>query len=727
MNKKYTEKQLANEIRKHNKLYWENNIPEISDEEYDELIQQLEEINPNNPVLHEVGSAGVASLGKINIDEPMISLEKTYFFKDAPKGKKSLLKWASEIMRNRNEVFLIEPKYDGISAIYSNGILATRGQGTEEENVTDKVPLIELESINYTGQLNRPVRGEIIIRNDDFKNIYSKIKKGDGTPYKNSRNAVGGIMGLKDITNIKEQGAKLTLVDFNMVSYSVKYQNIEKKWESLLEKIESLPYPMDGIVIKLADKKYRESLGYTAHHPRGQIAFKFSGVRKKAELVDVVWSFGKNCLTPVGKIEPVEIGGVTITNVTLHNIAMVQENDWRIGDVITIERAGDVIPHIVASEPGKTRKYFIIDKCPSCNHKLIVNNKELRCLNPDCFEIKLQRLLAAVKNIGIEELGEPNIRKMMKILSVKSLNDIFKLSMTDIFQLEGFKEKSTKNLYDNIQSAKKTTDFQLLAALNIEGIGQTLSKKILKDYTLSEIKKMSILQLSFIPEIGIETSQKLYNDLAKKTDIINELLEILDIAETKKNKEPHKLICFDIETNKLKKNIKHYENLIKLHNFNRVKAVQLNSELHLPTNLQVLVTTKNKNSNTKIILKTKENNIPIMSPDEWEYSLPETAEGKKFIEKKSICFTGKMPEKRSYYEDIAESRGFKAVNKVNKDLDLLVAADPDGSSSKIKKAKNSKIKVISLEEWLSNNAKDDKKDSKEDSGQDEQDLLPGFQ
>ena len=721
-----SEAKLAAEIERHNKLYWENNAPEISDEDYDLLIRRMEEINPDNPILHKIGAPEVASLGKVKLNDPMISLEKTYYFKDAPKGKKSLMRWAEEIKRNNNELFLIQPKYDGISANYSNGILATRGQGSEDENVTDKVPLIELETHGYTGPLNRSVRGEIIIRNDDFKTIYSKIVKKDGKCYKNSRNAVGGIMGLKDISDIQAQGAKLTLIDFSLISHSVPYSNMEKEWPKIVEEFEALPYPMDGIVVKLADKQYRNSLGYTAHHPRGQIAFKFSGARKKTKLIDVEWSFGKNSLTPVGKVEPVEIGGVTITNVTLHNITMVHDNDWQIGDTIIIERAGDVIPHIIESEPGIERQNFIITECPSCKHKLEIDNKELRCVNPDCFEIKLQRILAAVKNIGIEELGEPNIRKMMTNLNVKRLKDIFNLTKTEIYSLEGFKEKSTENLFKNIQSAKNTTDYQLLAALNIEGIGQVTAEKILKDYTLDELRKMDSIQLSFIPDIGLETSTKLNKALIEKSEIIDELIETLNIVESKKNPQPNNLICFDFETSKLKKPVKDYEALLRMHNFNRVKSVQIESNFYLPENLEVLVTTRNKDSNTRIILKAKEFNIPIMSPSEWETSLPEVSNRNVIANEKTICFTGKMPEKRNYYEKLAEEKSFTPVDKITKDLTLLVAVDPNGSSSKIKKAKKADIKVISLEEWLSNNVNNDKKDIITEEVHDSHEQLPGF-
>ena len=290
---KLTKEQLISEIERHNKLYWKQNAPEISDDEYDLLMQRLEELDPEHPLLEEVSSVEVASIGKVSISKPMISLGKTYFFKDAPKGNKSLLKWAEENSRNEDELFLIQPKYDGISASFSNGILATRGQGMEDDNVMDKIPLIELETTGYKGPLDRDVRGEIVIRNDDFKTLYSKIVKSDGRAYKNSRNAVGGIMGLKDISDMLNQHAKLTLIDYDMISFKVKFKDIENEWGKIVKKLEALPYPMDGIVVKLADDYYSESLGYTAHHPRGQIAFKFSGVRKKTKLINIEWSFGK--------------------------------------------------------------------------------------------------------------------------------------------------------------------------------------------------------------------------------------------------------------------------------------------------------------------------------------------------------------------------------------------------------------------------------------------------
>ncbi|MCK4982824.1 MAG: hypothetical protein KAS17_07860, partial [Victivallaceae bacterium] len=403
---KLDEQNIVKLIMHHNKCYWEMGMLEISDERYDELIRALEKINPDHSLVIAINAPKVASEGKVTHAKAMLSLDKAYSFEDIDS-------WAKKNKRSENELYLVEPKYDGISANYADNVLATRGNGEVGENISAKLPLIELETTGYTGPVDRPVRGEILIRNDDFKNIYSNITKKNGGTYKNSRNAVGGIMGLLDISDMQRQHAKLTLVDYEMISHPVKYFELEKRWPELVEKIENLPYPMDGIVIKLADEAYSEALGNTAHHPRGQIAFKFSGIRKESLLKEVQWSFGKNCLTPVAEIEPVEIGGVTIRHASLHNAQNIIDKDIQIGDRVIIERAGDVIPYIISALPGESRKNALIDTCPNCGKSLVRKGPELCCPNPDCSATRLKLLTAAVKNIGIDRLGEPNIQKMM--------------------------------------------------------------------------------------------------------------------------------------------------------------------------------------------------------------------------------------------------------------------------------------------------------------------------
>ena len=228
----HTLEELERLIAYHNELYWKKGTPEISDVEYDALMRELEALAPDHALLTAVHGASVASSGKVRHKEPMLSLDKAY-------SLEKVLEWADKYIRNADEMLLVQPKYDGISARWENGLLVTRGDGAEGEDISDKVPLIELESVDdYIGKLQRnmPIRGEIVIRDDDFRTVYRNIRRKNGEVYKNSRNAVAGIMGLKEIDDIQRQGAKLTLVDYRKISYAYSRRDLPEYFADLLEK-----------------------------------------------------------------------------------------------------------------------------------------------------------------------------------------------------------------------------------------------------------------------------------------------------------------------------------------------------------------------------------------------------------------------------------------------------------------------------------------------------------
>ncbi len=589
-------------IAHHNELYWKKAAPEISDVEYDNLMRELEALAPDHPLLSAVNAPAVATLGKVRHPVPMLSLDKAY-------SLEKVLEWADKYVRSADEVLWVQPKYDGISARWENNRLVTRGDGIEGEDISDKVPLIELETVDYTGPLRRGefVRGEIVIRDDDFKNLYSHIRRKNGGIYKNSRNAVAGIMGLKEIGELEQQGAKLTLVDYRKISYPHTRRELPEYFAELVEKIEKLPYPTDGVVIRLADEHYAESLGNTAHHPRGAVAFKFTNIRRPSVLRGVVWSFGKNCLTPVAEIDPVEIGGVTITHATLHNVQNIIDRNLCVGDAIEVERAGDVIPYIVHSQPGERRQNVLIDTCPSCGAKLVRRGPELACINPECMETRLQNLLAAVRNIGIERLGEPTLRKMMKVLNVRTLRDIFGLTQTDLLRLEGFQAKSAANLTHEIAKARVVNDYQLLAALNVPHIGIHVARMILQKLPFQELRKADEVRLAEIPGVGPERARSLAAVLREQALFIDEMLSAVELRHTG---------------------------------------------------------------------EAGENDSP------------------------TICFTGKMPEKRSYYEELAIKKGYRPTETVTRELGLLVAADAASGSSKLAKAREYGVRIVLLDDFL---------------------------
>lgn len=591
-------------ITYHNNLYWENGSPIISDTQYDSLVAKLKQIDPQNELIHKVYAPKVSSMGSVKHSSPLLSLDKAYSLSE-------VLEWAAKHARNDNELFLIEPKYDGISAKFENGVLATRGDGLEGENISDKLPLIELETTNYTGKIDRNIRGEILIRNDRFKIIQNSIRP-NGITYKNSRNILTGFMILKESKYISQLefamnslNAFLTLVDYDLNSVEVMLKDIESQWDSILEDFEKLPYPLDGIVVKIADKEYRLELGNTAHHPRGEIAFKFKNIAKESKLINVVWSFGKNCLTPVAEIEPIDIGGITIKHATLHNYQNIIDRDIQIGDIVEVERAGDVIPYIKKSTPGEVRTSTLITNCPCCKSLLVRKGPEICCINPDCFESNLQRLCASVKNIGIEELGEPNIRQMMTTLKVKNLKDIFSLSKNDLEKLSGFKDKKINNVFNELQKARNILDYQLLAALNIAHIGVNMAKLILTHHTLEDLMSMTEEDFCLIKGIGEERAKALVRELLEQKNYIEEIKSALVIQKTQGN-----------------------------------------------------------------------------------------------ITKQTICFTGKMPQKRSYYESIAKANNFDIADDVSSSLSMLVANDINENSSKISKAKKLNVKILDLNYWL---------------------------
>ena len=592
--------ELVQLLEHHNRLYWELNAPEISDTQYDEIVRALQKVDPDNPLLSKVHAPSVAGTGKVRHLSPMLSLDKAYSLGE-------LLEWAHKFARSKDELLFIEPKYDGISASFDGKTLATRGDGEFGEDISDKLPLIELESPGYTGPLDRPARGELLIREDDFKNLYTNIRKKDGGSYKNCRNAVAGIMGLKDITHMLAQHAKITLADYTLYRMELPLSQLESNWESIKEQLAALPYPQDGIVLKFADEKFRASLGSTVHHPRGEIAYKFTNIQKKTVLQDVEWSSGKNCLTPVAIFSPIEISGTTITRATLHNAENVLSLGVMIGDEITVERAGDVIPHIIASEPGIFRKDPMISNCPQCGTVLQRKGPELCCPNTECPGTLLQRLTAAVKCFGIDNLGGATLAKLFEKGLVRHVRDLFDLSATDLLKIEGFASKSASNLLKELQRAKNVNDYQLLASMNIPGIGINIARQLLKEYSLDELKKTTIEELSNLQGIGPERAAAISGELNLQAVYLDELLSAVNLI---------------------------------------------------------------------------------------------SSTGKTTQSRPTVCFTGKMPEKRSFYEKMAQSAGYQPVGDVSKELSLLVAADPSASGGKLDKAAKYGIKTISLDDFI---------------------------
>ena len=593
-----SEQDLVSKIIYNRDRYWIHNDPDISDEEYDLLIEQLKTINPNHTLLTNIEyNALISEDKKIRHPIPMLSLDKVFSFT-------SIKDWMRKIARNTEEEFIISPKYDGISAKYyiNQNILASRGDGEFGEDLSNKFPLLEIESENK----NKNISGEIIIRHDRFNSC--TLKRKDGKGYATPRNLAAGIMNLKDVTDLIGK-IKLTFIDHKKITTSVKYKDFnEDFWERIVNKIEQLKelYPLDGIVIELSDSEYSDSLGITAHHPRGKIAFKFENIFAYSPLENVTFQIGKHKLTPVAHIKPIKLNGVTIKRVTLHNAKMLIDNDLHIGDQLKIIRSGDVIPYVAGIEKGENRTKININSCPYCNSPLNYIEPELYCTNKECSGISAKQLYESVRSLGIDGIGQTTVEKFIDYLSVKNILDILTLEKEDIENLPDFGETSASNIIESINKVVKSVeDYKVLAALNIKNIGITLSKQILSNYTLSELMSLSTYELEQIPGLGVVRTDDIVRELANSESLLADLMELLTIKNTKDHIKP------------------------KLGN---------------------------------------------------------------------ICFSGTFPKPKEVYKNLALEANYNVTESVTKDLTYLVSAG--AATSKVTKAKQYRIPVLKIEEFL---------------------------
>lgn len=592
-------KELENKIKENNQLYWSGN-PQISDVEYDQLVEQLKAIDPNNPLINEINEQEVKSNGKVEHKNPMLSLDKVYNYED-------LMDWVEKHSRNDEEVFIVQPKYDGISAHLENNILSTRGNGYVGENISSKLPIINIETVkdNYDELL-----GEIIIRKDDFSNKFSKIiSPSTKKPYKNPRNATAGIMGTDDIKYFIDNNIKLTLIDYDKYSYYICCGSFFADFERIVERIEKLPYPMDGIVIKLADEEYGKSFGITAHHPKNAIALKFTNPQKETKLEDIEWSFGKNCLTPVAILTPIDINGITVERASLSNYDNIKSLDLKIGDNVIVERAGDVIPHIVSviKNPNESeRKNPFIEYCPCCKSKLKIESPEIMCINKDCFETNLRKLYYSIRSVGIDYVGLPKLRKIVTSLNIKNLYDFMQLTRTDLLGI-GIGDKNSLIIAEEINKVKTINDYQFLTCLNINNVGTEVSKLILEKYSIEDLLKLNDAEcLTSINGIGKQIANNIYQYIKENYDYIVNLRSLFFI--NKSVETMYGTVCF---TGQMENPRKYYEDIASKNNLKPVNSVSKDLTLLVVADI---------NSNSSKMQKAKKYGIDIITVEDFMQS-----------------------------------------------------------------------------------------------------------
>ena len=592
---------LRDKINDHNYRYYVLNDPLISDSEYDQLFRELENLEQKSPELvtqdsptQRVGTTPLKSFGTIQHSIPMLSLENAMdedelrsFYERLQKG-----------LNNKNKISIIaEPKLDGLGVelVYENGFFihgSTRGDGITGENISQNLKTIP--SIPLSLRTNKrnaiqllEVRGEVFITKSGFDQL-NKTRLAEGLdPFANPRNAAAGSLRQLDskITSQRPlsifcyEAGNINGETFNShkeflsalkdwgfpVNPEVKVvNNIDEMivYHSNLEnKRNTLPYEIDGTVFKVNKNEQRNVLGARSRSPRWAIAGKFKSQQVTTIVTDIIASVGRTgAITPVAKLNPVNVGGVIVTNATLHNQDEIIRKDIRIGDTVLIQRAGDVIPEIVKVIQGKrssnTVQYFLPKLCPACEHEVFRPEGEAisRCQNLSCPAQVKGRIEHFISKsaLDIDGFGEKLVNQLVDNKMIQTVDDIFKLNFQDLVNLERMAEKSAQNIIDAIDSSKKTTFNRFVYALGIRNVGSHLSKVIERAFNanINDFINATFEALEKIDEVGpivAETITRFWKDRSN-IDVVESCLALgmkLDSgSELHSKKLENKIIVF---------------------------------------------------------------------------------------------------------------------------------------------------------------------------------------
>jgi len=567
---------LRDILRWHEYRYYVQNDPLISDAEYDSLFKILQNFEQQNPAIitpdsptQRVGVGLTNDFAKVEHLVPMLSLENSYNADD-------LLDWdrkARELSTLETLEYCVEPKFDGasISLIYENNLLtrsATRGDGTVGDEITlntkqiKSVPLSAKFSSYGIEQIE--IRGEVLINKKNFKSYNDKLMEEGLPPFANPRNAAAGSLRIKDpivvsnrnlevflyhvsfITNTEKSTSNQLLFEKSPLIQQPKSHSemLEMLWdlgfrspknemkvvkgingvikyiEEFEEKRDGLPYEIDGMVVKVNDLQLQEKLGMTSHHPRWAIAFKFKARQGTSKLLSVEFQVGRTgAVTPVAKINPVMVGGVTVSSISIHNEEYINEKDLMLGDTILIERSGDVIPQIVKSftelRTGNEMNIQFPKNCPVCDHELFKPLEEAvwRCININCTAQVVERIIHFVSKdaMDIKNFGEANVRKFYEIGLLKYIPDIYRLDFEKIGQMEGFGKKSIDNLQTAIELSKSQPLHRLIFGLGIRYVGETTAKTLANSVNhLFDFNQFNEEQLIQLEDVGIKVAGSIH-------------------------------------------------------------------------------------------------------------------------------------------------------------------------------------------------------------------------
>jgi DNA ligase (NAD+) len=575
---------LRRTIHYHNYRYYVLNEPEISDAEYDRLFKELEELERKYPELvtrdsptQRVGAKPLEEFGTYEHSIPLLSLNSVSDESEVRDFDERVRKFLGGIEEEIE--YVAEPKIDGLAMelVYENGVLtigSTRGDGKTGEEITQNLRTIRTIPLRIFSDAGAPlplleVRGEVFMPVSKFKELNEELSARREKTFANPRNAAAGSVRQLDprVTASrpldffaygvgraegKEFSTQWEVLDYlRMQRFKVsplirRFGNIKDvigNHEEVKKGRDELDYEIDGIVVKVNSIEQQNRLGAISRSPRWAIAYKFPAREEFTSVKDIVVQVGRTgALTPVAVLEPVQIGGVSVSRATLHNEDELRKKDVRIGDTVVVERAGDVIPEVVSviksKRTGAEKEFQMPDRCPVCGAEVLKEGPIVRCIGVSCIAQLKERIkhFASLRAMNVEGLGDKVIEQLVDIKMVSDAADLFSLTKRDLLKLERMGSKSAQNILNALEKSKPTTLSRLIHALGIRHVGEHTAFLLADNFQdVEALRNANYEDLVSIPEVGPEVAKSIL--LFFEQGSTKELLEKLERAGVRYEKK----------------------------------------------------------------------------------------------------------------------------------------------------------------------------------------------
>lgn len=546
--------QLREELNRHNHLYYILDAPEISDYEFDMKLRELQELEAKHPEFFDPNSPTVRVGGAVTKNFPTVVHDQRMYSLDNAYSKEELEDWEKRVKRNLGVdalEYTCELKYDGasISLTYENGELlraVTRGDGVQGDEVTHNVRTIRSVPLKLKGNdfpSRFDIRGEIVLPFEGFAKMNEERLARGEEPYMNPRNTASGSLKLQDSAEVATRPLECLLyaLSGNDLGIETQMEGLEKarRWGfkvpdairlcASLKEVEdyiahwdaerhTLPYEIDGVVVKVNALSYQDELGYTSKSPRWAIAYKFKAEQTVTTLESISYQVGRTgAITPVANLSPVLLAGTTVKRASLHNADQIAKLDVRIGDRVFVEKGGEIIPKItgvdLAQRPAESVAVEYIATCPECDSPLVRKPGEAQHYCPNAYGCppqitgRIQHYISR-KAMDIEGLGAETVELLFKQGLIKNYADLYEVTKEQVMPLERMAEKSADNLVQGIERSKEIPFERVLFALGIRYVGETVAKKLARTFkNIHALKQASLEQLVAVDEIGVKIAE----------------------------------------------------------------------------------------------------------------------------------------------------------------------------------------------------------------------------